>query len=228
MTHHYSDTAILLAGGTGTRIGGPIPKQFMPLGGLPLALHSFKVFLACPQIDEIVVVCPEAYQHLFSTSGNDKSVRFASPGNRRQDSVFNGLEKSISSSPLVCIHDGARPFINAGMVGKVLEEAHNCGAATVAVPLKFTVKEADSSGNVINTPDRSKLWEIQTPQVVSRALLRKGFDYALANGLTVTDDVSLVELIGGKVKLVEGSHTNIKLTVPSDIAFAETLLKHTL
>lgn len=226
MTHRFTATAILLAGGTGTRIGGPIPKQFLPLGGLPLALHSFKVLLACPQISEIVVVCPEAYQHLFSTT--DKSVRFASPGNRRQDSVFNGLEMSISSSPLVCIHDGARPFINVSMVGKVLEEAHNCGAATVAVPLKFTVKEADSSGNVINTPDRSKLWEIQTPQAVSRPLLRKGFDYAIANGLTVTDDVSLVELIGGKVKLVEGSHTNIKLTVPSDIALAETLLKHSL
>jgi len=216
-------SVILLAGGIGRRMVADMPKQFLLLDGKPLILHSLDVFLAIPEVDEIVVVCGSSYRHVFE--GTPSKLIFADPGDRRQDSVFNGLQKVSPDAGLVCVHDSARPLITPDLVCDVIAEATRHGAATLGLPVSFTVKYGDDNNFVVSTPDRSDIWEIQTPQVVSAPLLREGFLYANNNNITVTDDVSLVELIRKPVKLVEGSTTNIKITTPKDLIIAENIIK---
>jgi 2-C-methyl-D-erythritol 4-phosphate cytidylyltransferase len=222
MNKNMKASAIILAGGMGTRMQSFTPKQFLELDQKPVAIYSFELFLAMPEIDEIVVVCSPNFQKLF-TSTQSKSIKFALPGERRQDSVYNGLQSS--SHELICIHDAARPIINRELVLRVLESGRQNGAAVVGMPIRFTIKEGDIRNFVKNTPNRANIWEIQTPQVLHKTILVEGFKYVLENNLTVTDDVSLAELIGMKVKLVEGAYTNLKLTVPSDLKIASLLLK---
>jgi 2-C-methyl-D-erythritol 4-phosphate cytidylyltransferase len=217
-------SVIILAGGQGTRMQTSIPKQFLELDGKPVAWHSFHLFLDMPQIDEIVIVCAESYQHLFTQTSSLKKIHFAQPGNRRQDSVYNGLLAASPNSELICIHDAARPFINSLLVIRALEAAQQYGAAAVGMPLKFTIKETCNENKVKSTPKRSTMWEIQTPQVVKREILHNGFLHANMHDITVTDDVSLAELIGHTVKIVEGEDTNIKITLPSDLLLAKLLL----
>lgn len=204
---------ILLAGGKGTRMGNSIPKQFLPLKDCPVALHSLAVFDTLALEQTVIVVNPD-YEHLFP-----KRV-YARPGMRRQDSVWNGLQALDPSCEFVCIHDAARPFITTGLVENVLSKAFEMGAATAAVPLKFSVKQADAEGRVKGSLDRSTIWEIQTPQVVRRDLLERGFAIAHEKNLTVTDDVGLVELFNHPVQLVMGSYSNLKLTTPEDFEIA--------
>lgn len=210
---------ILLAGGKGTRMGGTIPKQFLPLNDLIVSWHSLKVFNQVKAIVESVIVVDPEYQHLFP------GYSYALPGNRRQDSVWNGLRALGSSIDLVCIHDAARPFITVAMVENVLAQAGLTGAAALGMPLKFTVKEVNAQGLVQTTLDRSSIWEIQTPQVVKRDLLHKGFSIAFDKNLTVTDDVGLVELFGHPVQLVAGSYQNLKLTTEEDLLMAKAILR---
>lgn len=215
--------AILLAGGIGARMRAEQPKQLLTVGAKPLARHSFDLLLNAPAISEIVVVCEPALCALFNAPQAEKPVFFALPGARRQDSTYNGMQAASKLHDFICIHDAARPFIDTAMINRALQAAQQHGAATVGMPVKFTVKQSCASQFVQNTPDRATIWEIQTPQVIRHEWLIEGFQYALSNDLTVTDDVSLVELIGKPVKLVEGAHTNLKVTVPADLTFANHL-----
>lgn len=217
-------SVILLAGGVGTRMQSKLPKQFLSLKNRPIAHYSLNVFLSMPEVVEIVVVCAPEYRSIFT---HDKII-FALPGLRRQDSVFNGLEKISSQENLVCIHDSARPLIDLSLVQRVCRAAEEHGAAVCGVPIKHTIKEVDKLGFVQATPDRSRYWEIQTPQVIRAHLLRRGFDLARQTHLTVTDDAALVELLGKPVKLVEGSYLNIKITTSDDLHTAESLLNRSL
>lgn len=218
-------SVILLCGGQGTRMQASVPKQFLTINQKLIAHYSFDIFKNMSEIKEIVVVCDLPYRHHFSSDGLSIPLNFAAPGARRQDSVFNGLNALKEKSELVCIHDSARPIINIELVQRVIHAAHKHGAATVGMPIKFTIKEHDGNHFVKNTPDRANYWEIQTPQIVRTELIRQGFDYVHKNNLTVTDDVSLVECLGYPVKLVEGCYTNIKITTPDDLSLAEFLLK---
>lgn len=215
-------SVILLAGGKGSRMQSEVPKQYLNLGNKPLVQYSFEVFLSLEEINEIVVVCDPSFQHLFSSQ--TKPVNFALPGERRQDSLYNGLQQTSPQSTLICVHDAARPCIDQALVKRVLEAGTLHGAATVGQPVRFTIKQTDHSHFVTATPPREYVWEIQTPQVVKKSLLEEGFAYAIKNKITVTDDVSLVELCGHPVKLVEGSPHNIKVTLPSDLTIAEQYL----
>jgi 2-C-methyl-D-erythritol 4-phosphate cytidylyltransferase len=200
----------------------PTPKQFIPLFGKPLARYSFDLFLSHPDIHEIVVVCEPHYQSHFET--DQKKIRFALPGNRRQDSVYNGFALTDPHAGLICIHDSARPLLSQESLDELFQEARRFGAAALAVPAKNTIKEADPNLFVKRTLDRSTLWEMHTPQIATPALLHKGFELIDAYHLEITDDASIVELTGHPVKLVPDSYRNIKITTSEDWPIAETFL----
>lgn len=218
-------TVILLSGGVGTRMNSQTPKQYLNLGGKEIAKHSFECFQKMKEIAEIVIVCEDEFRHLFENKTQSSSrITFAHPGKRRQDSVFNGFCAIKSNPSYVCVHDAARPFISEDLVKKVIDAAEKYQAATAAMPVKFTVKEASYDKFVTNTPERSKVWEIQTPQVLCYEVLKKGFE--AAKEVSVTDDMSLAELIGISPKLVEGNYKNIKITTPEDFYIAKALLEY--
>lgn len=213
---------IYLAGGKGLRFGTDIPKQYLQLDGKPLALHAFESFQQCSEIEEFVVICEPEFRALFSKNAL-RPIVFALPGKRRQDSVENGFRVLSSDVGIVAVHDAVRPFSTGKMIMDVANAAETYGAATTGMPVKFTLKECDPDGFAVHTPDRSRYWEIQTPQAVRYEILEKGFHKAMEEGLTVTDDTSLAELIGAKVKVVQGAYNNIKVTTPEDLVIAEQM-----
>jgi len=218
-----SVSVVLLAGGIGLRMGKPLPKQFLSLAGKIIAHYSLDVFLTLPELEEIVIVCHSSYRSFFDTYQDDR-IHFALPGKERQDSVWNGLQELRKTPALVCIHDAARPMIDENLTRRVLEAGLEHGAATVGMPLRFTVKQSTLQGFVDKTLDRSLLWEIQTPQVIQLELLMQGFAKVHREKLQVTDDVSVVECLAVPVKLVLGDPSNIKITTPEDLIFAEQWL----
>jgi 2-C-methyl-D-erythritol 4-phosphate cytidylyltransferase len=205
---------ILLAGGRGTRMKAPIPKVFLPLRGKPLILHSYELFSSMEEVEEIIVVCPKEFHLIFP-----KNTLFALPGKERQDSVQNGFAKT--SGEFILIHDGARPFITRNEVQKLLHEGLPIGAATLGAPIKNTIKQVNALSLVEKTLDRSLLYEMYTPQLLRRDLLKEGL--AAAKNEKLTDDVALAELIGHPVKIITGSRENIKITTPIDLKLAEIL-----
>lgn len=220
----YGETrvgAILLAGGTGSRVGGAIPKQFILLHGKPIARYSFELLVGLEAIDEVVVVCEPAYHLFFSDA--DKPVKFALPGASRQESVLSGVMALSSTTAFACVHDSARPFVEASAALDVIVAGKAHGAAALGVPMKSTVKEIDTDRFVVATPVRARLWEVQTPQVIATAVLRQGLLFCREHGIEVTDDVAVAELQGLPVKLVLGSYANIKITTPEDLKFAINL-----
>ncbi|XP_048228179.1 2-C-methyl-D-erythritol 4-phosphate cytidylyltransferase, chloroplastic [Ricinus communis] len=221
-----SVSVILLAGGKGKRMGASMPKQYLPLLGQPIALYSFYTFSKMIEVKEIVVVCDPSYQDVFEDAKENINVdlKFALPGKERQDSVYSGLQAVDSNSELVCVHDSARPLVSSADIEKVLKDAWVNGAAVLGVPVKATIKEANSDSFVVRTLDRRTLWEMHTPQVIKPELLKKGFELVNRDGLEVTDDVSIVEHLKHPVFITEGSYTNIKVTTPDDLLLAERIL----
>ncbi|MEC7838553.1 MAG: 2-C-methyl-D-erythritol 4-phosphate cytidylyltransferase [Chlamydiota bacterium] len=218
-------SAILLAGGHGTRMNRKTPKQYLKLRGKEIATYSLECFSTVAAINEIVVVCHDEYIPIFNKIVPEMNLTFAQPGKRRQDSVYNGFKALKHTENVICIHDTARPFINKQSIDEVINAAVEYGAAALAVPMKCTVKQTDSHGFVTNTPNRSQLWEVQTPQVLTSELLDRGFTLANQRKVTVTDDVSLAELSGAPVKLVMGEYNNIKITTEEDLAIAEKIIE---
>lgn len=215
-------TAILLAGGSGLRFGSSTPKQYLPLGGRPVILHSFEKLAASPSVHSLIVVCEEQFQSLIPS--HPKLIGFARPGARRQDSLYNGLKKAPADTDLVLVHDGARPFATAEEYEAVIRTAYEKGAACLAIPATATIREVDATGTAVRLLDRSLLWEMQTPQAVQIDLLHRGFERSLKEGSTVTDDVALAELCGTPPHIVQGSSRNIKITSPIDLLLAEIIL----
>jgi 2-C-methyl-D-erythritol 4-phosphate cytidylyltransferase len=217
-------SVILLAGGSGMRLRGDVPKQFLLLKGKPVAAHSLELFEAHPDVSEIILVCDVAYHALFTTYSK---VRFAPPGERRQDSVFNGLQVVSSDAHLVCVHDAARPHLSQPDLDAVIQEARIYGAAALATPARYTLRERDAQGNIRCTLDRSQIWEMHTPQCATPDLLKQGFALAQEKNQTVTDEVALIELTGHPVKLVLGSSLNFKITTSDDWKLSTALCQHT-
>lgn len=215
--------AILLAGGKGLRLGGAIPKQYLLLGEETIAMRSFRALEKSSEVAAIVVVAEPQYHGLFTSSL--KPVAYALPGLRRQDSMKNGLDKVSKHCTHALVHDAARPFVSHEHIAEVVREGFRMGAATLAVLMKATIKQANASGLVEKTLDRSCLYEIQTPQVVRVDWLKSGLEMAEKQSLTITDDVGLAELQRHPVQLVPGSSDNFKITTPEDLRLAYALLE---
>lgn len=210
---------ILVAGGTGSRFGGPLPKQFLPLRGKPIVRYSLDLFDAMEEISEIVVVCDPAYRDLFE--GTKKKILFAEPGPERWNSVYNGLKQCSPRSDLILTHDSARPFVDKETVLAVIEAGLRVGAAAPGTRVVNTVKQCSPSRIVEKTVDRSWLWEMQTPQALKPTLMHRGLALVLEKSLPVTDDLSLAELLGEPAEIVPAPSRNFKLTTPFDWKLAE-------
>lgn len=219
-----STAALLMAGGLSTRMGGDLPKPFVFLCGKRVILYSLELFYSLPYICEVVVVCALPFREEIPAPPAGKVLSFADPGVRRQDSVYNGLSALVTSPTLVLTHDSARPLVDADIVGRAVTAAHLGGAAIAAVPVKPTIKIADTRGTVCQTPPRHLLWEAQTPQVVRRDLLATAFTHPNNVGVEVTDDAMLVENMGLPVTLTMGSYANLKITTPDDLVVLACLL----
>lgn len=204
---------------------GGVDKIFAPLLGKPLLVHSVDVFQGCPAIDQVVIVLSqdkiEAGRRLVREYNWCKVVGVCSGGARRQDSVREGL-KRLSGCQWVVIHDGARPCLGVDLIEKGLEQARDSGAAIAAVPVSDTIKVVSPDAFVEQTPLRHSLWAVQTPQVFRFDIIDEAHRKARGE---VTDDATLVEQLGYRVKVYPGSDTNIKVTIPEDLALAEAILR---
>jgi len=220
--------AVIVAAGTAARMGG-IDKVMAPLKGEPMLLHTVRTFQNCDAIREIVVVTrPDLLTTVMGLCKDmDKVKAVVAGGKDRPESVRLGMNALSSKVKLAAIQDGARPLITAAVIDRTVRAAHTYGAAAPGVPVKDTVKIVEG-GLVADTPDRSRLQAIQTPQVFDFDLLRGALKHAAENKLEITDDCSAVELMGFKVKIVEGDERNIKVTTPMDLKIAEMLLEETV
>ncbi|SHJ04292.1 bifunctional 2-C-methyl-D-erythritol 4-phosphate cytidylyltransferase/2-C-methyl-D-erythritol 2,4-cyclodiphosphate synthase [Desulfofundulus thermosubterraneus] len=221
--------AVVVAAGRSERMGGGVNKQFLPLSGLPVLARSLGVFEeAVPVKGYVLVMAKGEVDRVTRLArrewGCRKLLAVVPGGERRQDSVRKGLEALPAEAEIVLVHDGARPLVGVEELVAVASEAARWGAATLAVPVKDTVKEAGTDGFVVRTLPRESLWLTQTPQGFRCSLLREAHQRAEAEKISATDDASLVEALGHRVKLVPGSYRNIKITTPEDLAVAEALL----
>ena len=209
-----------MAAGESQRMGG-VDKVFAPLGGKPALARVLDAFQRCDSVDQIVVVVSEnnleRCRQLITQKGWSKSIEVCAGGRRRQDSVAAGL-KRLNNCDWVVIHDGARPLVTADLIERGLEAAEETGAAVAAIPVTDTIKVAGSDRIVHQTPPRQNLWAVQTPQVFRFDIIAEAYKQAKGE---VTDDASLVEQLGYKVKLYMGSYDNIKITTDHDLLIAE-------
>ena len=216
--------AVIVAAGESRRMEG-VDKLFLPLLGAPLLSHTLAAFEAVPWIQSIVLVLSAANlergKALVREHGFGKVDEICAGGERRQDSVWRGLEH-LAPCSWVVIHDGARPCVEPQLIERGLEEAMRWGSAVAAVPMKDTVKVVSGQGEVRETLDRRRLWVAQTPQIFSWEVLHRAHQQ---QDIAVTDDAALVELLGYPVHVYFGSYTNIKVTTREDGLVAETLLR---
>lgn len=217
--------AVIVAAGSASRMEG-IDKILAKLGGEPVIQRTVRVFAACSDVQEIVVVTrPDRIQEITDLCSEFPKVRAVIAGGAsRQESVNMGLAALSDQVTMCAIHDGARPLITEAVISRTIRAAEKYGAAIPAIPVKDTIK-TEKGGFVGSTPDRSTLCSVQTPQVFDYDLLRGALKKAAQDGTAVTDDSSAVELMGMSVKLVEGDERNIKITTPLDLRIAEILLE---
>jgi 2-C-methyl-D-erythritol 4-phosphate cytidylyltransferase len=221
--------ALVPAAGRGLRMGGPIPKQFLSLGGHPLIIHSLRLLQSSAAIDDIILAVPQSdmdycLTHIVNGHRFTKVKKVVPGGAERQDSVRHALEAVAEEVDVVLVHDAVRPFLTERMVEEVVAAARAKGAAIVALPMKDTVKQVGADHLIERTLDRRGLWLAQTPQAFRRDWLLAAHRKAHAEGLHATDDAYLMEWSGYPVAVVEGSGDNIKVTRPEDLIIGEAIL----
>ncbi len=209
----------MVAGGSGRRVGGPVRKQYLEIAGRPVLLRAVLPFLHHPRISRVIVVLPPDDAADPPAWLSSLAVRIVAGGAERGDSVWNGLRQTREDDEIVLVHDGARPFADAGMIDRVLDAV----PAIAAVPVTDTIKEVDGEGTITGTPERARLWQAQTPQGFPRAGLVRAYERARAEGVAATDDAALYERYVGPVCVVAGSYRNLKVTRAEDLPVAEAL-----
>ena len=220
---------VIVAAGTGSRMNMGINKQFIKLEGKEIIAYTIEKFYNNSNIEDIVVVVKEDESEFFKKEildkYNFKNVKIAYGGKERQDSVYNGLKLLDEKCDVVLIHDGARPFVSDKIIDKSIEEAKEHKAIVVGVPVKDTIKVIDNDKNIVDTPNRNVLWAVQTPQTFDYNILIDAYKDAFKNKFYGTDDAMLVERIGYKVKMLEGSYNNIKITTQEDLSVGSQILR---
>lgn len=220
-------TAVVVAAGSSTRMGGE-DKIMLPLLGEPVIVHTLRALEYCPQIQEIIVVTREELIVPLSKLCADyfltKVSKVLLGGDTRTQSVRLGVAEVSDKAELIAIHDGARPLVTPKVLEDAILTAARCAAAAPAIPVKDTIKRA-ADGIVLQTPDRSELFAVQTPQVFEADLIRAALQRAVEEDMPLTDDCAAVEQLGMKVTLTCGAEENIKITTPADLAVAEALLQ---
>lgn len=218
--------AVIVAGGTGSRMGGNIPKQFIELNGKEIIEHTVDAFINSNFVDEIVIVCHKDYtshtKELFKKQSFPITV--VDGADTRQKSVLNGLV-AVRKSQYVMIHDAVRCCIKPCDIRRVGIEVLKYKACALGVRVKDTIKKSDETSKIVATVDRNNLWQIQTPQCFELDLIKDAHRKAIESQFEVTDDCQVAEFAGYDVKIVEGSYENIKVTTPSDLVLASIYLK---
>jgi 2-C-methyl-D-erythritol 4-phosphate cytidylyltransferase len=221
---------IIPAGGAGRRFGGRTPKQFVRLEGVPILVRTVELFTKRHDVAAIVVAVPSGdvsrVRRMLAAAGHE-GVTVVAGGKERQHSVWNGLEALPSSCEFVLVHDAVRPFTPSRVISSVVSEARAHGASVVGVPVGDTLRREGRPGFLSATVDRTHLWAVQTPQGFRTELLREAHRQAARKRILKTDETSLVELMGIKVKVVQGTQSNIKITTQDDLEFALFLAKQT-
>ena len=219
--------AIIPAAGQGKRMKTKINKQYLQLAGRPLLAHTLEVFTNDNKIDEIIVVVKEEEMEYCKKNIIDKyfydDIKLVAGGETRQQSVYAGLMAFSPAINYVIIHDGARPLLSSKLLNTVITKLADYKALTTAIPVKDTIKIVDKDNFVTETPARDNLRAIQTPQAFEYQLIYKAHKN-YSEDLKVTDDASLVEKMGHKVKVIKGENKNIKVTTPIDLSYAESIL----
>jgi 2-C-methyl-D-erythritol 4-phosphate cytidylyltransferase len=217
--------AIIAAAGAGSRMQMDRAKQLLEIGGIPLIVHTLRRFEQCDAIDQIILVLQPSLTTevlaLTSRHGFKKIKRVVAGGAERQDSVYRGLQVANEAS-IIAIHDAARPFVTPDQIRAVIERAKVAGAALLATPATDTIKQVQH-GRVQRTLDRHRIYHAQTPQAFHYRIIRQAYDRAYQEGFLATDDSQLVERMGHRVSIVEGSPLNIKITRPMDLELAEII-----
>lgn len=228
MLEYKSTAVVIAAGGSADRFGGNIPKQFLDLGGEPVVIRALKPFLKEPELKTVAVAVHRDWMDWMKEQlcrrGWDKKVKVVPGGAHRGESVFNGL-KAIKDTDIVHIHDAARPFVNLRMITEAAKRAWEYGGAAVAIPVKDTIKK-ENEGIIAATFSRDNLWRVQTPQSFRTKVILKAYKIAMKLGFQGTDDCVLLEkLTGIKVRLIQGSELNIKITTPEDFLLAQAITR---
>ena len=222
------NSVVIVSAGRGSRMKADINKQFLKLKGKEVIAHTIDKFYNNKNIDEIVVVVKEDEADFFRRNIIDKygykNIKIAFGGKERQDSVFNGLKAVNERCDIVLIHDGARPFVTDEIIKNSRECAKKNKCVIVGVPVKDTIKIINKDNEVCDTPNRSTLWSIQTPQVFEYLSIIKAHKIAKEKSYYGTDDSMLMEYLGYNVKVIEGSYNNIKITTPEDLKIGEEIL----
>ena len=222
-------TAIITAAGKGKRMLHSVPKHFIRLEDKPVLAHTLDVFERCPDVNQVLVVSRSGEENyclkeVVEKYGYKKVLKIVIGGDRRQDSVYNGIKELDEDTDIVLVHDGVRPFVSQNTLSEAIKLAIFADGVVTAVPVKDTIKYVGDDGIIRATPDRSSLWHAQTPQVFKRRILEEAYVRAYNDKYSGTDESSLVERLGYKVKIVEGTVDNIKITTKEDLLFAEVIL----
>lgn len=214
--------AIIVAAGSGTRMGG-ISKPFIKIGGKTLFESVFDAFNSAKYVDEIVVVCSdsEKFAQITDMKTSDKKLVFAPGGSNRTQSVYNGVSHATKRTRLIAIHDCARPFVTCEMIDTLIEKTAETGASSACTKVTDTIKYHDTENGITYTPERSNLLAIQTPQCFDIDIYRVSLATSLRDGNIFTDETSMVEKAGYKVEYVETGRKNIKLTTTEDVIIAK-------
>jgi 2-C-methyl-D-erythritol 4-phosphate cytidylyltransferase len=220
---------VIVAGGSGQRLGGAVPKQFQPVRGVPMLLWSLRPFTSHPDVSDVVVVVPADTAAALPEWLADlvkAGLHVVGGGSERMDSVEQGLRALPAECTIVLVHDAARPFVGREVIDAVISRVREGEGAIAALPVRDTLKSARTDGAdaiISGTVPRETMWRAQTPQGFPRALLENAFAHARSKKIVATDEAALVEQLGSRVHLVVDSSWNIKITTPDDLRLAELI-----